>query len=154
MKAYNNLIILGILIIFLSQFEISESSSKINNAYMQKRAKELYKKQRKNQKRVLAQRKGNGRKLAVTNTKREQYTVFERCDQGHQPDCLSDCTQYSNETSSCCYFTYGNDIGCIYVPFRYLGSKTVGDMKVNCHCNFLKSFNFIISIFALILILF
>ena len=58
--------------------------------------------------------------------------VYTRCDNGHVPDDISDCTKNETPESSCCLFTYGQDTGCVLIGFKYLGSKTVGDMVVNC----------------------
>ena len=67
--------------------------------------------------------------------------VYNRCDHGHTPDDISDCTKYSTSESSCCIFTYGQDTGCVLIGFKYLGSKSVGDMTVNCYNKYLESFN-------------
>lgn len=63
----------------------------------------------------------------------------DRCDHGHTPDYLGDCTRYQEEERSCCMFQYGRDVGCIFLPFRYLGSYQVGDMRVQCLSKFIKS---------------
>ena len=64
--------------------------------------------------------------------------TYDRCDHGHTPDDLSDCTKYKTNSSACCMFSYGDDSGCVLIGFHYLGSKTVGDMKVECSQNFLS----------------
>ena len=69
--------------------------------------------------------------------------VYDRCDHGHTPDDISDCTKYSTEESTCCIFTYGQDTGCVLIGFKYLGSKSVGDMTVNCYNTFLETFKFL-----------
>ena len=74
-------------------------------------------------------------------------SVYTRCDNGHTPDDISDCTTHETAESSCCLFTYGQDTGCVLIGFKYLGSKTVGDMVVNC-----KSDNLRIYLFLLILL--
>ena len=66
-------------------------------------------------------------------------SVYTRCDNGHTPDDISDCTTHETAESSCCLFTYGQDTGCVLIGFKYLGSKTVGDMVVNCESKFIKS---------------
>ena len=76
--------------------------------------------------------------------------VYDRCDHGHTPDDISDCTKYSTEESTCCIFTYGQDTGCVLIGFKYLGSKSVGDMTVNCHNKFLETFKFLSIILALL----
>ena len=63
--------------------------------------------------------------------------VYTRCDNGHVPDDISDCTKNETPESSCCLFTYGQDTGCVLIGFKYLGSKTVGDMVVNCESKFI-----------------
>ena len=74
--------------------------------------------------------------------------VYDRCDHGHTPDDISDCKKYQTDESSCCIFTYGQDTGCVKIGFKYLGSKSIGDMTVTCHNQFIKSFNFIIVVLA------
>ena len=69
------------------------------------------------------------------------FLVYDRCDHGHTPDDISDCTKYSREDSSCCIYTYGQDTGCVLIGFKYLGSKSVGDMTVNCYNKYLESFS-------------
>ena len=64
-------------------------------------------------------------------------SVYTRCDNGHTPDDISDCTSHETAESSCCLFTYGQDTGCVLIGFKYLGSKTVGDMVVNCESKFI-----------------
>ena len=78
--------------------------------------------------------------------------VYDRCDHGHTPDDLSDCTKYDTFDSSCCMFKYGQDTGCVKIGFKYLGTKMVGDMKVSCHYKYFKTFNLfmIIMIFLII----
>lgn len=65
------------------------------------------------------------------------YT-YDRCDNGHTPDDISDCTGASTANSTCCMFTYGVDTGCVLIGFQYLGSKTIGDMTVTCVQKFLN----------------
>ena len=74
--------------------------------------------------------------------------VYDRCDHGHTPDDISDCKKYQTEESSCCIFTYGQDTGCVLIGFKYLGSKSIGDMTVTCNSEFIKKFNFIMIILA------
>ena len=64
---------------------------------------------------------------------------YDRCDHGHTPDDLSDCTKYRTNTSACCMFTYGVDSGCVLIGFQYLGTKTLGDMTVECAQSFLDN---------------
>ena len=79
--------------------------------------------------------------------------VYNRCDHGHTPDDISDCTKYDTSDSSCCIFTYGQDTGCVLIGFKYLGSKSVGDMIVNCYNKYLESFNllWIVILFFIII---
>ena len=74
--------------------------------------------------------------------------VYNRCDHGHTPDDISDCTKYETPESSCCIFTYGQDTGCVLIGFKYLGSRSVGDMTVTCYSNFIQTFNFLMIILA------
>ena len=79
-------------------------------------------------------------------------SVYNRCDNGHTPDDISDCTTHETEESSCCLFTYGQDTGCVLIGFKYLGSKTVGDMVVNCHSKRIEMFNFLFIIISFFLL--
>ena len=79
---------------------------------------------------------------------------YDRCDNGHTPDDLSDCTGASTTNSTCCMFTYGVDTGCVLIGFKYLGTKTIGDMTVTCAQKFLniafwQSLILALSLFAL-----
>ena len=78
--------------------------------------------------------------------------VYDRCDNNHTPDDLSDCTKNETPESSCCLFTYGQDTGCVLIGFKYLGSKTVGDMVVNCESKTTEIFYFVL--FMMIIFLF
>ena len=78
--------------------------------------------------------------------------VYDRCDHGHTPDDISDCTKYDTYDSSCCMFKYGQDTGCVLIGFKYLGSKMVGDMKVNCNNEYFKSFNLFLIIMIFLII--
>ena len=78
--------------------------------------------------------------------------VYDRCDNGHIPDDISDCKKYQTKESSCCIFTYGQDKGCVLIGFKYLGSRSVGDMTVTCHSNFIKIFNFIMIVLAFLML--
>ena len=78
--------------------------------------------------------------------------VYDRCDHGHTPDDIDDCTKYSTDQSTCCIFTYGQDTGCVLIGFKYLGSKSVGDMTVNCYNTFLETFKFLSIILALLIL--
>ena len=79
--------------------------------------------------------------------------VYERCDNGHTPDVVNDCTRFQTDESSCCYFTYGSDIGCIKLRTRYLGSINYGDLYLECQSKFLNYFIFILILNLIILFL-
>ena len=135
MKSQIYLISLLILIISLDTL----NSTFINS----KKTQEEYKRRKKFEKQKL---KSNKSKPIIKETKKikkrkldddeedEELTdkVYTRCDNGHVPDDISDCTKNETPESSCCLFTYGQDTGCVLIGFKYLGSKTVGDMVVNC----------------------
>ena len=80
-------------------------------------------------------------------------SVYTRCDNGHTPDDISDCTTHETAESSCCLFTYGQDTGCVLIGFKYLGSKTVGDMVVNCKSADIKIYSFLLIIMSLMLLI-
>ena len=84
------------------------------------------------------------RKLDDEGDDDEELTasVYNRCDNGHTPDDISDCTGNQTPESSCCLFTYGQDTGCVLIGFKYLGSKTVGDMVVNCKSKIIEIYYF------------
>ena len=77
---------------------------------------------------------------------------FVRCDHGHTPDVVDDCTRFQTENSSCCYFTYGETTSCIYLGIRYLGSGQYGDLYIECKSNFVNFNKFIIPILMIILL--
>ena len=134
-------------LLFLSLFSPFLSKSYINSVFVQKKVKQLMEERKRRERKknaIKVKRKSNWRKLQ--NEGKDNYDLFERCDQGHQPDTLNDCTQYSDDGRSCCRFKYGTNIGCIYVPFRYLGETTVGDMTVTCNSHFLRSACVILSV--------
>ena len=78
-------------------------------------------------------------------------SVYTRCDNGHTPDDLSDCTKNETPESSCCLFKYGQDTGCVLIGFKYLGTKSVGDMVVNCESNNIGIYNFLLLIMFIFL---
>ena len=80
-------------------------------------------------------------------------SVYTRCDNGHTPDDISDCTTHETAESSCCLFTYGIDTGCVLIGFKYLGTKTVGDMVVNCNGENLKIYSFLLIIMSMLLLI-
>ena len=80
-------------------------------------------------------------------------SVYTRCDNGHTPDDISDCTTHETAESSCCLFTYGQDTGCVLIGFKYLGTKTVGDMVVNCKSENLKIYSFLLIIMSMLLLI-
>ena len=77
---------------------------------------------------------------------------FVRCDHGHTPDVVDDCTRFQIEKSSCCYFKYGETTSCIYLGIRFLGSGQYGDLYIECKSNFLNFNKFIIPILMIILL--
>ena len=95
------------------------------------------------------------RKLDDGDDDDEELTdsVYTRCDNGHTPDDISDCTTHETAESSCCLFTYGQDTGCVLIGFKYLGSKTVGDMVVNCKSANIKIYSFLLIIMSLMLLI-
>ena len=72
---------------------------------------------------------------------------FKYCDHG-TPDVVGDCTKYQTDESSCCYFSYGNEIGCVFLGIRYLGDIEYGGLTLKCASNYMK-----INLFVLFLIL-
>ena len=123
MKVQLYLIELLILILSLNNFNC--------NFINTKKTQEEYKKRKKVSKNKEI-RKTNRRRLDDEDDEEETASVYTRCDDGHTPDDISDCTSNETPESSCCLFTYGQDTGCVLIGFKYLGSKTVGDMTVNC----------------------
>ena len=115
--------------------------------------KRLNKKISKNPEGIIVKKKNTNKKRRMDDDEEDPtLSVYNRCDHGHTPDDISDCTKYDTSESSCCIFTYGQDTGCVLIGFKYLGSKSVGDMTVNCYNKYLESFSFI-SIIALFFIL-
>ena len=93
------------------------------------------------------------RKLDDDEDDDEELTdsVYNRCDNGHTPDDLSDCTKHETPESSCCLFTYGQDTGCVLIGFKYLGSKAVGDMVVNCQSEMYNTYSFLLILIFIFL---
>ena len=142
-----------ILLFFLiTLFYICEPAT-INTRKSQMESKKKYRKK-------LSQHEDNHYRNTYSNNRRRMdddeddeeidptLKVYDRCDNGHTPDDISDCTKYETLESSCCIFTYGQDTGCVLIGFKYLGSKSVGDMTVTCHSYFIQTFNFLMIIIA------
>ena len=107
----------------------------------------------KNPEGIVVTKKNNKIKRRMDDEYEEPTSlVYNRCDHGHTPDDIRDCTKYDTSESSCCIFTYGQDTGCVLIGFKYLGSKSIGDMTVNCYNKYLETFSFI-SIITMIFIL-
>ena len=126
----------------------------INTKKSQEESKRrMNKKISKNPEGIIVKKKNTNKKRRMDDDEEDPtLLVYNRCDHGHTPDDISDCTKYDTSESSCCIFTYGQDTGCVLIGFKYLGSKSVGDMTVNCYNKFLESFSFI-SIIAIFLFL-
>ena len=125
----------------------------INTKKSQEESKKKFdKKLAKNPEGILKKKNTKKRRRMDDDEEDSTLSVYNRCDHGHIPDDISDCTKYSTSESSCCMFTYGQDTGCVLIGFKYLGSKSVGDMTVNCYNKYFTSFNFI-SIIAIFIIL-
>ena len=149
MKAKRNNLIFFILYLLL--FNIYQCPY-INSIKSQEASKKKYQKKLSRNNGFIEYSKGNTKNTNTnTNKKRRMdddedltLSVYNRCDHGHTPDDISDCTKYDTRDSSCCIFKYGQDTGCVLIGFKYLGSKSVGDMTVNCFTIYLKSLNFLI----------
>ena len=136
-------------IYLISLFLLLISLNTINLTFINtKKTQEEYKRNKKfkAQKLKFEKSKKNENILETKKIKRKlddedlTSSVYTRCDNGHTPDDISDCTSHETTESSCCLFTYGQDTGCVLIGFKYLGSKTVGDMVVNCESKFIKIF--------------
>lgn len=82
----------------------------------------------------------------------EEERTFRYCDHGKTPDVKDDCTKHQTEESSCCYFAYGNQIGCVYLGIRYLGSTDYGGLTLYCDSNLALIKFHILLIFMLIIL--
>ncbi len=140
MKAFSTIMLL----IIFSSFLFENSSAQVNTIKSQQKAKKLadWKKKQPAQKK---------RRMQLSEDS-DLDLVYKRCDQGHTPDSLDDCTKYKTENSSCCMFTYGVDSGCVLIGFQYLGSKTVGDMTINCIGSFIKDMKIMLIVLSLLLL--
>ena len=140
----NTLLLMAIFlfILFSNTFEFDY----VNTIQTQRRAKE---RARKMKGKIISKNKKWPKSTVpqiINKTKRkledddyEEITfTYNRCDHGHTPDDLSDCTKYKTNSSACCMFKYGVDTGCVLIGFQYLGTKTIGDMKVECVQRFLN----------------
>ena len=133
MNVHFYLIELFILLLSLTELKCSDINTRKSQAEY-KRKKKSKKQKIKIKTPEPKERKIIKRKLDDEGDDDEELTasVYNRCDNGHTPDDISDCTGNQTPESSCCLFTYGQDTGCVLIGFKYLGSKTVGDMVVNC----------------------
>ena len=146
----------------LELFVLILSLTIINCSFINTKKTQLeYKKRKKFQKQKMKineitnnESKKLKRKLDDDEDDDEELTasVYDRCDNGHTPDDISDCTTHETAESSCCLFTYGQDTGCVLIGFKYLGSKTVGDMVVNCHCKRIGIYYFLLIIICFFLL--
>ena len=134
-------------IYLISIFILVISFNTFNSSYINSiKTQQEYKKRKKFEKQKLKFKSNKIKINTIKDTKKikrkldddedddEELTdnVYTRCDNGHTPDDISDCTKHETSESSCCLFTYGQDTGCVLIGFKYLGSKTVGDMVVDC----------------------
>ena len=116
----------------------------INTKKSQEESKRrMNKKISKNPEGIILKKKNTNKKRRMDDDEEDPtLSVYNRCDHGHTPDDISDCTKYDTSESSCCIFTYGQDTGCVLIGFKYLGSKTVGDMVVNCKSKIIEIYYF------------
>ena len=137
------LIELFILLLSLTELKCSDINTRKSQAEY-KRKKKSKKQKIKIKTPEPKERKIIKRKLDDEGDDDEELTasVYNRCDNGHTPDDISDCTGNQTPESSCCLFTYGQDTGCVLIGFKYLGSKTVGDMVVNCKSKIIEIYYF------------
>ena len=143
MNVHFYLIELFILLLSLTELKCSDINTR--------KSQSEYKRKKKSKKQKIKiktpepkERKIIKRKLDDEGDDDEELTasVYNRCDNGHTPDDISDCTGNQTPESSCCLFTYGQDTGCVLIGFKYLGSKTVGDMVVNCKSKIIEIYYF------------
>jgi hypothetical protein len=87
----------------------------------------------------------------ISDLEKEDF-VFEFCDHG-TPDTIDDCTKHQTEDSSCCYFEYGNKLGCVMLGKRYLGDIEYGALIIKCNSLYVKA-NLLISLMCLLLYMF
>ena len=143
MNVHFYLIELFILLLSLTELKCSDINTRKSQAEY-KRKKNSNKQKIKIKTPEPKERKIIKRKLDDEGDDDEELTasVYNRCDNGHTPDDISDCTGNQTPESSCCLFTYGQDTGCVLIGFKYLGSKTVGDMVVNCKSKIIEIYYF------------
>ena len=143
MNVHFYLIELFILLLSLTELKCSDINTRKSQAEY-KRKKKSKKQKIKIKTPEPKERKIIKRKLDDEGDDDEELTasVYNRCDNGHTPDDISDCTGNQTPESSCCLFTYGQDTGCVLIGFKYLGSKTVGDMVVNCKSKIIEIYYF------------
>ena len=159
MKSQISLISLFILIISFDIFNLSYINSiKTQQEYKKRKKFEKQKLKFKNSQtniNPLKTPKKIKRKLDDEEDDDEELTdkVYTRCDNGHTPDDISDCTKHETPESSCCLFTYGQDTGCVLIGFKYLGSKTVGDMVVNCESNTIKIYYYLLILMTIFILI-
>ena len=154
MNVHFYLIELFILLLSLTELKCSDINTRKSQTEY-KRKKNSNKQKIKIKSPEPKERKIIKRKLDDEGDDDEELTasVYNRCDNGHTPDDISDCTGNQTPESSCCLFTYGQDTGCVLIGFKYLGSKTVGDMVVNCKSADIKIYSFLLIIMSLMLLI-
>ena len=135
MKVKLYLIELFIILLSLNNFNCTFINTKQTQADYKKR-----KKYKKNTKKIIKKRKLDDDEEEGEPT----LEVYNRCDNGHTPDDISDCTSNETPESSCCLFSYGQDTGCVLIGFKYLGFKTVGDMTVNCQSKIINLYHILL----------
>jgi hypothetical protein len=61
-----------------------------------------------------------------------------------------ECSNYSTQSNSCCYFNYGGSTGCYSLGSKYIGSTTYGNYILQCDGTFMK---YTFSLFFIIILI-
>ncbi len=70
------------------------------------------------------------------------------CGEYSNPALPTDCYTYGTDTNSCCFFTYINLNGCVWLGKRFVGQSTYGALTLQCSSTYLK-----INIYSVLLLL-
>jgi hypothetical protein len=69
--------------------------------------------------------------VSMQNDFSKYQIVIEDCGTKN-PSYASDCHQYSTSEKTCCYYEYGNAIGCTKLATRFRGVVNYGGLMLEC----------------------
>ena len=89
---------------------------------------------------------------AANNTKSttNYYMKIETC--APTPAIPRDCFSFDNETNSCCFYSYIDTSGCVWLGSRYIGETDYGALHFQCPA-YLQELNIFFLICLIIFLL-